>query len=486
MGEEHKRLPNVVTLVVDATGMKTLEQILTADDIRNRISSDDHDDYLKAVRKSKKYSPRDPKTVEKYEAAMEERHAIEERARNRIQSEGLTKKFDVPFLADMGIGNLFLDNRISGVIPYSPDCQFGINVNQASAEADSLMGHREMLGIIDDETYDLFFDGFSQDYVAELEAEIKKISDFDDVRIIGNEMLGGFDAISKYRKEHERAFKEDKVFSPILYASKCDPLMQIAADESVCDPKLLAKIGDIAFDLAINHGIKITRVITRPYEIKGDGSFSRTAKRHDRVKDIPEGAKTLIDILRKAEVYTVSIGKPADMMDRGWHSDVHLTEDDPVDKDIARLFMQKKDKNQYIIQGLRQELRAAKYRRSPTYIMANCVDNDAVYGHTQNAKCAVRAIEQVDKALPLILKEMQEGDILIVTADHGMEYKGDYGYHSKEPLPLLALKKGGNMEGFEIKKKGGKTLASVGYVAAQAFGVQEAFVTKCNLQEYFN
>jgi hypothetical protein len=64
-----------------------------------------------------------------------------------------------------------------------------------------------------------------------------------------------------------------------------------------------------------------------------------------------------------------------------------------------------------------------------------------------------------------------------------MEHRPDYGYHSLEPMPMLAEKIG---MPFEFDLFGRETLALAGYLAAQLFGCADEYVKACGLGAFVN
>ncbi len=54
-------------------------------------------------------------------------------------------------------------------------------------------------------------------------------------------------------------------------------------------------------------------------------------------------------------------------------------------------------------------------------IFTNLVDFDMLYGHRRDIAGYAAALEAFDKRLPEILGKMREGDVLILTADHGCD-----------------------------------------------------------------
>lgn len=379
-----------------------------------------------------------------------------------------TRRVRLPHLAAMGLGNI-LSEHSRGEIQPDPRAQFAAAITQASAYPDSTIGHREMVGVIDPRTYKLFPNGFPKKFVAALEKEIGR-------KVIFNRMAGGMEAIEKNRAEHERTG------CPILYASKCDPVLQLAMNEKVIPVPEQHRIVDSSFALAMRMGVKITRVIGRSYVIK-DGAIFRTPNRHDRT--IPLDRTTLVEIARRKGVRTVSVGKTAELVGAKFDDTIKLTDPSTLDPSLGFRFVdaKRRDTNPFSFQGTLNALIAARTMARPagTFIFVNLVDTDSLFGHTRDVDGALRALEEFDRILPLFRGNLVPGDLLMITADHGMEHRPDYGYHSLEPVPLLAEKMGG---AFDFRLFGRQTLALAGYLAAQLFGCADEYVAICKLERF--
>ncbi|MBI4427265.1 MAG: hypothetical protein HY569_02185 [Candidatus Magasanikbacteria bacterium] len=278
-----------------------------------------------------------------------------------------------------------------------------------------------------------------------------------------NQMAGGVEAIEQNAAEHARTGH------PIAYASMCDPLLQLAMDEAVIPVSEQRRIADIALVLALEMGIPITRVIDRAFVKTPDGEYVRTANRHDAVLPLP--GSTLVDILTERGVRTVAVGKTSDLVNTVYSEELHLS---AVDQGVDLRFVhpKKKDTNPFTMQGV---LHALNDARNDTFIFANCVDTDALYGHTRDVDGAIHCIEECDRVLPMIEARLQMGDLLIITADHGMEHRADYGYHNREPVPLLVKRvgRGKDLGGMEFGQTLG--LTQVGDLVAQMFGCAGEF-----------
>lgn len=382
--------------------------------------------------------------------------------------EKTTREVRLPNLAAMGLGNI-LSGRAKGKIAPRPDAGYAEAIRQASAYPDSTIGHREMVGVIDPRTYDLFPDGFPYPFVTALEKKIGR-------DVIFNKMAGGMEAIEKNRALHE------KTGQPILYASKCDPVLQLAMNEDVIPVAEQHAIVDKAFALALKMGIKITRVIGRSYAIK-DGAIFRTPNRHDAT--LPLDKPTLVGIARKRGIRTVSVGKTADLVGATFDDTIKLTDPALLDPSLSFTFADEKERdgNPFTIQGTINALRAARTIDRPqgVFIFVNLVDTDSLFGHSRDVDGALRSIEEFDRHLPEMKGCLETGDLIMVTADHGMEHRRDYGYHSLEPLPLLAER---IETPFDFDLFGKDTLAQAGYIIAQLFGLGDEYVRTCRLGEY--
>ena len=371
-------------------------------------------------------------------------------------------KVKLPNLARLGLAGLLpapMGARLGG--KYGGKA-YAAAVTQVSSTADSLVGHREMMGVVDHRTYDLFEDGFSRDYLDELERRIGRKTFF-------NKMAGGMEAIELNAAEHEKTGK------PIAYASKCDPLIQLAMNEDVIPVREQHKIADTAFALAMEMKIPITRAIARSYVKNAQGEIIRTSNRHDAV--LPIGQRTLVDVLHDAAVWTVAVGKTSDLVNTAYHAKVKLNKEVFIDPSLKLRFVhpKKKDTNPFSIQGTINALQAAHsvYRPKGTFIFTNLVDTDSVYGHTRDVAGALKSLEEIDRTLPLIEKNLAKGDLLGITADHGMLHREDYGYHNNEPLPFIACRKGCDRRLGGLKTGAMPGLTDIGGVFAQFFG-QEA------------
>jgi phosphopentomutase len=75
-------------------------------------------------------------------------------------------------------------------------------------------------------------------------------------------------------------------------------------------------------------------------------------------------------------------------------------------------------------------------------IFTNLVDFDSMFGHRRDVAGFARALEEFDRAIPAILQAMRVEDTLIITADHGNDPTFHGTDHTRELVPVVALRRG--------------------------------------------
>ncbi len=82
-------------------------------------------------------------------------------------------------------------------------------------------------------------------------------------------------------------------------------------------------------------------------------------------------------------------------------------------------------------------------------LFTNLVDFDMLYGHRNNVEGYAKALMDFDRRLPEIIGNLRDGDVLVITADHGCDPSTASTDHSREYVPLLItgkhVKKGVNL-----------------------------------------
>ena len=97
-------------------------------------------------------------------------------------------------------------------------------------------------------------------------------------------------------------------------------------------------------------------------------------------------------------------------------------------------------------------------------MFANFVEFDTDYGHRRDPEGYARQIEWFDRGLGEMLGMLREGDMLIVTADHGNDPTWVGTDHTRERVPVL-------MHGVGARELGLMGFSDVGASVAAHLGV---------------
>jgi phosphopentomutase len=72
-------------------------------------------------------------------------------------------------------------------------------------------------------------------------------------------------------------------------------------------------------------------------------------------------------------------------------------------------------------------------------LMTNFVDFDTNFGHRRDPIGYGKLLEEFDRALPRVFAQLQLGDVLILSADHGNDPTWTGTDHTREQIPILAF-----------------------------------------------
>jgi phosphopentomutase len=75
-------------------------------------------------------------------------------------------------------------------------------------------------------------------------------------------------------------------------------------------------------------------------------------------------------------------------------------------------------------------------------VFANLVETDQVYGHRHDVEGFHRALREIDAAVGEWLRLLRDDDLLVLTADHGVDPRAPHTDHTREHAPLLATFRG--------------------------------------------
>lgn len=304
---------------------------------------------------------------------------------------------NVPNFEKMGLGNI---KDIEGVKKTnSPIAEYGI-MKAKSKGKDTTTGHWEIAGLVLDnpfKTYINFPDELIEKFIQKTNCG----------GILGNLPASGTKIIEELNDKHH------KTKFPIIYTS-ADSVFQIAVDIDIIPIETLYEWCKIAREL-LDDGYGISRVIARPYKII-DGKPTRIGSlRHDYSVAPPKD--TLLDEIVKNNGKVYAIGKIKDIF-----TGKGISESKPTGGNT---------------EGLIATLDAIQNKKDFSLIFTNLVDTDMLYGHRRDYSGYKKAIEEVDSYLPKFIQNMDEDDLLIITADHGCDptYKGSD--HTREMVPVI-------------------------------------------------
>lgn len=100
-------------------------------------------------------------------------------------------------------------------------------------------------------------------------------------------------------------------------------------------------------------------------------------------------------------------------------------------------------------------------------VVANVQQTDLA-GHSQDAERWVELLEQVDAAIDPLLARLGPDGVLVVTGDHGNDPRIGHGFHTREHVPVLAVRGNGQPA---WRARDADSLADVGATVAAWLGV---------------
>ncbi|CAM3436524.1 phosphopentomutase [Aeromicrobium ponti] len=335
---------------------------------------------------------------------------------------------NMPNIGKLGLSNI---REIKGIKKADKPMAFYTKMQEASNGKDTMTGHWEIMGLNIQTPFRVFPDGFPPELISELESRTGR-------KIIGNKPASGTEILVELGEEHM------KTGALIVYTS-ADSVLQIAAHEDIIPIEEQYKICKIARELTLDEKYMVGRVIARPF-VGEPGNFQRTSNRHDYA--LKPFDRTVMNEMADGGLDVVAIGKISDIYDgEGVTEAIRTTSNmDGMDK---------------IIQTFNKEFTGLSF--------LNLVDFDALFGHRRNPEGYGKALEEFDARLPEVFGKMQEGDLLMITADHGNDPVHHGTDHTREYVPLLVYAKDME-EGKELPIS--ETFADIGATIADNFNVK--------------
>ena len=331
---------------------------------------------------------------------------------------------ELPNLARLGLGCCA---RLEGVPPHpSPSAAWG-TAQPVSPGKDSTTGHWEICGVVLDRPFPTYPNGFPPEIVTEFARRTGRV-------VLGNTVASGTAILDALGAEHLKSG------GWIVYTS-ADSVFQVAAHEEIVPLEELYAACRIARELLEGeHGV--SRVIARPFT-GSPGQWKRTANRRDL--SLPPPGPTLLDRLAEAGIPRVGVGKVDDLFAGRSLSSIHTG----TNAHAYRLIEQALGTME---QGL---------------LFVNVIEFDQTWGHRNDVPGFAAGLEELDRALPGLLRGAQEDDLIIFTADHGNDPTTPSTDHSRERVPVLVY--GPRVRAVPLGER--PTFADIGQTVAEFFGV---------------
>ena len=345
---------------------------------------------------------------------------------------------DLPNMGALGLGNI---TDIKGVPPTEhPEGGYG-KMRPKSAGKDTTQGHWEMMGIYLPKPSPTYPHGFPKEIMQEFEEKIGRGT-------LANRPASGTEIIKELGEEHIRTGK------PIVYTS-ADSVFQVAVHEDVIPIKELYEICQIARDI-LQGDHAVGRVIARPFVGDAPENFTRTKNRKDFSRE-PE-TDTVLDKLFKAGYDVWSVGKIDDIFaHRGITRKNHT--------------LGNQQSTEITINLLKEPFNGL--------LFVNLIEFDMIFGHRNDPEGYYQALKKFDDAIPHIKACLTEEDLVLVSADHGVDPTTESTDHSREYVPLLAF--GPAVKGVDLGTR--ETFADLGATICENFQLEQPLIGKSFLKE---
>lgn len=253
---------------------------------------------------------------------------------------------------------------------------------------------------------------------------------------LGNCHASGTTIINELGDEHVATGK------PILYTS-ADSVLQIACHEEHFGLQRLYEMCEKAYELVQPYNIG--RVIARPF-VGANGDYKRTSNRHDYA--VPPSAPTLLDHVKNDGGEVIALGKISDIY---------------AAQGVSRVM--KGADNMALFDKL---LQAQDEAGDKSLTFVNFVDFDQAFGHRRDVAGYSNALHEMDARLPEFIAKLKDGDLCVITADHGCDPTSPGSDHTREHIPVLFFGPGVKPQSLGISE----TFSDIGQTIAHHLGVK--------------
>lgn len=303
----------------------------------------------------------------------------------------------LPTLQALGLGCI---RTILGVAPASAPVLHGRLAPQGPGK-ESTTGHWELMGVVAPAPLPDYPDGFPPEVLARLDAVA------DGAGFLCNAPYSGTDVIRDFGEQHLRTGRL------ILYTS-ADSVLQLAAHHDVLSEEgLLECCARVRHDVMVGpHAVG--RVIARPFA-GSPGAFERTEGRKDFAVRPP--GRSYLEELSERGIPVHAVGKTHDLF-----AGVGFTHRHPGSSNARALA-----ETSVLVDELDHGL-----------AFVNLVETDQLYGHRKDPVGFHAALQRIDAEVARWLERLRSDDLLVLTADHGVDPTAPHTDHTREHVPLLA------------------------------------------------
>jgi phosphopentomutase len=298
----------------------------------------------------------------------------------------------LPTLERLGLGSIV---PLRGVAPSPAPAVHG-RLHALGPGKDSTAGHWELMGVVASAPAPTYPDGFPPEVVERVRAAAGRDT-------VGHLPSEGLQALDRWGPDHLAT-------GALIVYTSADSVLQVAAHEDV-----LAVDDLYAACARVREVTDVGRVIARPFT-GAPGAFERLPARRDFA--LPPPGPSYLDAVRAGGLPVHAVGKVGQLFaGRGIDHD-HPAPDNATAIDATSALLADLDA------GL---------------VFTNLVETDTVFGHRKDAAGFVDALECIDAAVGEWLAALRDGDLLVLTADHGCDITHASTDHTREHAPLLAV-----------------------------------------------
>jgi phosphopentomutase len=312
---------------------------------------------------------------------------------------------DLPNLEALGLGNV---EPLEGCPPQPGAPAVAGRLTARSKGKDTTIGHWELMGVVTPVAFPTYPFGFPDDVIDPFMNRTGR-------GVLGNKPASGTEIIQELGDEHRRTGKW------IVYTS-ADSVFQIAAHEETIPLEELYEGCRTARELLTGKHT-VARVIARPFA-GSSGHYERTPNRHDF--SLEPKRPNYLSTIRDAGHTVYGVGKISDIF---------------AGCDIDESFPTKSN-----VDGINRTLELLENIDSGL-VFTNLVETDMLWGHRNDPVNFHRCLQDFDRRLPDILMALHDGDLLVITSDHGCDPTTESTDHSREHALLVAYAAGKNAGG---------------------------------------